>query len=87
MTTQSTTQTRAQTDLQTTPQSTPQSKIIENKILEILKTEPNISQRQIAIKIGETYDSVRYHMRVMLKTGMIIKLGDNRSSCWKIKNQ
>ena len=91
LTTQSTTQSLTKTALQTTPQSTTQlttqSKIIENKILEILKTEPNTSQRQIAIKIGETYNKVRYHMLNMLNSGIIEKKGNNRSSRWKIKNQ
>ncbi len=84
-TTQLSTQLSTRTDLQTTPQSTTQLNNIENKILELLKTEPNISQRQIAIKIGETYNRVRYHMLNMLNLGIIVKKGNNRSSRWVIK--
>ena len=73
-----------QTTPQLTPQSTPQSKMVESKIINLLKKDSSISQRQIAIKIGETYDSVRYHMAAMLKKGLITKVGKNRNTRWTI---
>lgn len=92
-TTQSTTQLTSQNNSQSIPQLTmqlttqltTQLNLIENKILELLKIEPNISQRQIAKKIGETYNKVRYHMLNMLNSGIIAKKGNNRSSRWQIK--
>ena len=84
LTKKSATQEVLQTTPQLTPQSTPQSKMVESKIINLLKKDSNISQRQIAIKIGETYDSVRYHMAAMLKKGLITKVGNNRNTRWTI---
>ena len=58
--------------------------MVESKIINLLKKDSSISQRQIAIKIGETYDSVRYHMAAMLKKGLITKVGNNRNTRWII---
>ncbi len=84
LTKQSATQGGLQTSPQLTPQTTPQFKMVESKIINLLKKDSSISQRQIAMKIGETYDSVRYHMAAMLKKGLITKVGKNRNTRWTI---
>lgn len=66
-------------------QSTTQLEYVDEKIIVAIKGNSGISQRKIAELIGETYNTVRYHMDAMQKKGIIQKKGTNKSSRWIVK--
>lgn len=67
---------------ETTPQTTPQLDEIDFKIIKVIETNPFISQRKIAVLIGISYDTVRYHMENMKKQEIIVRKGNGRSGKW-----
>ena len=70
---------------QSTMQSTTQLGYIDEKTIVAIKGNPGISQRKIAELIGETYNTVRYHMDAMQKKGITQKKGTNKLSRWIVK--
>ena len=70
---------------QTTPQSpqtTPQLDEIDSRIIKVIESNPSISQRKIAVLVGVSYDTVRYHMEDMRKQEIIARKGNGRSGSW-----
>ena len=71
---------------QSTTQSTTQLMIgtSEKIILELLRNEPAISQKEIALRLNMNANTVKYYIRKMQKNGKIIREGTNRKGKWII---
>lgn len=63
----------------TIPQTTPQLDEIDSRIIKAIKSNPSIAQRKIAVLVGVSYDTVRYHMEDMRKQEIIARKGNGRS--------
>ena len=57
---------------------------VSEKILQMLREDPCLSQRKIAASVGMTHAAIRYHMDQLQKTGMITRVGSARSGQWVI---
>jgi predicted HTH transcriptional regulator len=86
---QSTTQTTIQ-PTQTTTQPTQtfqdatQTNNIQKQILDLVKCNGELSQKEIADKIGENYNTVKYHIQQMKKKGIIERIGTSHKGHWKV---
>ena len=71
---------------QSTTQSTTQLMIgtSEKIILELLRNELAISQKEIALRLNMNANTVKYYIRKMQKNGKIIREGTNRKGKWII---
>lgn len=56
----------------------------EKIILELLRNEPAISQKEIALRLNMNANTVKYYIRKMQKNGKIIREGTNRKGKWII---
>ena len=56
----------------------------EMKIIELIKKEPNISQKELAMKLKWTLPNVKYYSTKLQKKGVIKRVGTNRKGHWKI---
>ena len=56
----------------------------EKIILELLRNEPAISQKEIALRLNMNANTVKYYIRKMQKDGKIIREGTNRKGKWII---
>ena len=56
----------------------------EKIILELLRNEPAISQKEIALRLNTNANTVKYYIRKMQKDGKIIREGTNRKGKWII---
>ncbi len=55
------------------------------KILDIIKEEPKISRKEIAIKLGNiTEDGVKYNLSKLKKSGLIKRIGPDKGGYWKV---
>ena len=75
-----------QSTAQSTTQLTTQLMIgtSEKIILELLRNEPAISQKEIALRLNMNANTVKYYIRKMQKNGKIIREGTNRKGKWII---
>lgn len=73
-----------QTVPQTTPQTAPQLDDIDSGIIKAIKLNSSILQRKIAMVVGVSYDTVRYHMENMRKQKIIARNGSGRTGKWII---
>lgn len=75
-----------QSTTQSTTQLTTQLMIgtSEKIILELLRNEPAISQKEIALRLNMNANTVKYYIRKMQKNGKIIREGTNRKGKWII---
>ncbi len=64
------------------PQTTPQLDEIDSRIIKVIESNPSISLREIAVLVGVSYDTVRYHMENMRKQEIIARKGNERSGSW-----
>lgn len=86
-----TTQATTQGATQATTQGTTQADLLafENsipvRIIKVISENPMLSQSQIAKMLGEKYDTVKYHMRKMRLSGVIIREGTSQKGKWIIK--
>jgi predicted HTH transcriptional regulator len=83
---QSTTQT-TQTTTQTTQtfQDTTQTNSIQKQILDLVKYNGELSQKEIADEIGENYNTVKYHIQQMKKKGIIERIGTSHKGHWNVR--
>lgn len=59
---------------------------IENKILNIIKDDPSISVKTIAMQLTITEDGIRYHIKKLKKQGLLEYIGSSKNGHWVIKN-
>jgi predicted HTH transcriptional regulator len=83
-TTTQATQTTTQTTTQTF-QDTTQTNNIQKQILDLVKCNGELSQKEIADEIGENYNTVKYHIQQMKKKGIIERIGTSHKGHWKVR--
>ncbi|NCD07676.1 MAG: winged helix-turn-helix transcriptional regulator, partial [Spirochaetia bacterium] len=66
------------TDSETTTKTT----TMQQKILEIISENPNLSVKDIASTLDLSVDGVRYHIKKMKKLGLIEYKGSSKSGQW-----
>ena len=81
-TTQSTTQSATQFTQSTTQSVTAQP---EKAIIELIRQESSISQKQMAERLCLNLNTLKYHMRKMQEKGMIERIGSSRKGTWTVK--
>ena len=58
---------------------------IPMRILKVIRNNPTLSQSQIAKILGEKYDTIKYHMRKMRLSGVIVREGSSQKGKWIIR--
>ena len=77
-TTQAVTQGTTQDDMNAVENSIPM------RILKVIGDNPMLSQSQIAEMLGEKHDTIKYHMRKMRLSGVIVREGTSQNGKWII---
>ncbi len=54
------------------------------KILSLLKSEPNITREELAKEIGITSDGVKYHLAKIKKEGIIKRIEPDKGRHWEV---
>jgi len=78
-TTQETTQ-----EIEKTTQETTQK--IANKIIQLIKENPQLSRRAMAELVGISENGVKYHLKKLKKEGKITHIGPTKKGYWKINS-
>lgn len=55
---------------------------ISMRIMKVIKENPTLSQSQIAEKLGEKHDTIKYHMRKMRLSGAIAREETSQKGKW-----
>jgi ATP-dependent DNA helicase RecG len=63
---------------ETTPKTT------QEKILALLRSEPSITRRHLAVHIGISPDGIMYHLEKMRAAGLIRHVGPTKSGHWEV---
>ncbi len=58
----------------------------ETLILDILRSDPEITLQQIADKIGRSLRTVKMTMKTLQEQGIVERVGGKKSGSWKVKN-
>lgn len=66
----------------TTPATTPMS--AREGILALLKTDPRLTQRELAERVGLTRNGVKYHIKVLKAAGLIRRIGSSTAGRWEV---
>ncbi len=67
----------------TTPATTPTS--ARENILALSKAEPQLTQRELAERVGLTRNGVKYHIKVLKAAGLIRRTGSSTSGRWEVR--
>ena len=59
----------------------------QEKIVSLIKQQPNITQEELAIQMGMTRDGIAYHIKSLKENGIIERIGSTKKGTWKIKNR
>ena len=59
-------------------------KTTQERILALLKAEPELTQRMLAERVGLTRDGVKYHLRKLRAAGAIRHIGSARAGRWEV---
>ena len=78
-TTQSSTQT-TQSPTQTTQSLTP----ADNAVLTLLREQPSLTQKELALELGWTVDRVKYYLHKMKKQQIVRRVGPSHNGYWEI---
>ena len=57
----------------------------QEKLLSLIKENPNITQEQLAVKLGLTRDGVSYNIKKLREQGKIERTGSTKSGTWIVK--
>ena len=72
----------------TTQISTPTTQTTTRKrILDCLRAEPELTRRELAERIGVTPDGIKYHLRKLNTSGIIRRIGSDRTGRWVVTDQ
>ena len=79
-----------QSDEKTTQldEKTTQSRIVKvgQNIIELMRQEPELSQKQIAERLNLNVNTVKYHIKKMQEQGKIGRIGSSRKGKWIISD-
>ena len=67
---------------QETTQETNITKSVPDKMVDLMKAEPNITAKQIAERLNISFDGVRYHIKNLRANGRIKREGSTKSGKW-----
>ena len=67
---------------QETTQETNITKPVPDKMMDLMKVEPNITAKQIAERLNISFDGVRYHIKNLRANGRIKREGSTKSGKW-----
>lgn len=56
------------------------------RILIIIKDNPSLTAKEIAMKLAITEDGVRYHIKKLKQQGLLEYIGSSKNGYWKIKD-
>ncbi len=56
----------------------------QEKILELIKNKPNITQFEMAKILEPTRDGVSYNIKILKEKGIIERVGATKNGIWKI---
>ncbi len=75
-------------DQETTLKTTQENYTILNEtqqnIINLIKNQPSITQKEIAKKLNITRDGVKYNMNVLKKLGIVVREGSTKKGSWKV---
>ena len=57
---------------------------LENKLIELLKIQPNVTTKEIMKKLEITDNQVKYYVKKLKDEGKIKRVGTNRKGSWKV---
>ena len=57
------------------------------RILDCLRTEPELTRRELADRIGITPDGIKYHLRKLKALGSIRRVGSDRAGRWVVTDR
>lgn len=69
---------------QETTQEIKMEKSVSDKIILLMKIEPNITAKQIADNLNISFDGVRYHIKRLREEGKIKRKGSTKSGEWVV---
>ena len=55
-------------------------------VVELLKAEPEITQSEMAKRLGKTIDGIRYHIDKLKEEQIIERVGGDKGGYWKIND-
>jgi predicted transcriptional regulator len=58
----------------------------ERRIIEQIKANPFITQKELAAATGISHAGVRYAMKGLKEMGLVIRIGTNRIGKWQLKD-
>ena len=67
---------------QKTPQTTQKS--ARQRILDCLRSEPNLTRKALADRVGLTPDGVKYHLENLKAAGILRRVGSDRAGRWEV---
>ena len=56
----------------------------QEKIIDIIKTQPFITRRELAEKIGMSSNGIKYHLNNLKSAGIIQHIGSTKFGYWEI---
>lgn len=68
--------------LETTQETT--QKTTQEKILDLIKKNPSITQTEMAKVLGMTRDGISYHIKLLKEKSIIARDGATKNGTWKI---
>lgn len=57
---------------------------IQDKIIALIKQNPNITQKEMAKMLEMSREKVKYHIAVLKENNVIIREGSTKKGCWKL---
>ena len=76
-------ETTQKTTQETTQKNTPET--TQERILSLLATEPEITRRKLAKRLGITSDGVKYHLNKLRAAGIIQHIGPAKGGRWEVR--
>ena len=59
----------------------------DKTVLELIKKQPYMSQREYALELGWTLDRVKYYLRKMKMRKLIKRIGNSHSGYWEVTSE
>ncbi len=87
---ESTTQKTTQETLDTTKETTKKDenttkKATKEKIIELLRNNPNLSRSDLSVILKLSEDGIQYHLNDLKKKGIIKRVGPDKGGHWEVK--
>ncbi|MDO9537116.1 MAG: winged helix-turn-helix domain-containing protein [Thermoplasmata archaeon] len=54
------------------------------KILQAIRDNPNRTRKELAAEVGISEDGVKYHLKKMVKKGLLRRIGPDRGGHWDV---